>query len=100
MVHIFSVKVGYFYPEEDFLLVTPKGITVKTVRHLIAGRLKCCEKTLSFYYNTELFSEVHDKPFWDDWCDHSLYIIRPFNYQAVEDGGISGRIYLTKIKID
>ena len=49
MVHIFYVKVGFFYPEKDFLLVTPKGVSVNTVRHLIAGRLDCCEKTLSFY---------------------------------------------------
>ena len=100
MAHIFSVRVGYFYPEENFLLVTPKGVSVKTIRRLIANKLGCCEKILSFYYNTELFSEIHAKPFWDEWCNQSLYIMRPFNYQVVEDGGISGRIYLTKIKND
>ena len=96
MVHIFSVKVGAYYPEKDFLLVTPQDVSARTIRHLIAGRLDCCEKTLSFYYNSELFSEFHSKDFWDTWADEVLYIIKPFDYHVIEEGGISGRIYLVK----
>ena len=96
MVHIFYVNVGGYSLEKDFLFITPHNISAKRIRHLIADRINCCEKSLSFYFNTILFSEIHNKEFWDKWANESMYILKPFDYNIVEESGISGRIYLIK----
>ena len=100
MAHIFLIDVGPYYPEDNFILVTPKGITTKTIRNVIAERVACSEKVLSFYYNGELYSEIYDKEYWENWKNEQLYMIKPFDYNIYEKSGITGTIYLTKVKTD